>query len=165
MSPHFVLMKIARDERTDVFRARTIYHVCPWIARARGHIFPKPAKNRQKRTSAGCLCAVLRPGVRLRQPEQRTEKEKQRRRGGTAAIQPRQYHAGRGQNNAGEQSSQTQAEQRPDERVHPGRAAPRLFSCMCRCSMCALLSGSFLRIPKVPQYTKYYTLFVPVVQP
>ena len=36
-----------------------------------------------------------------------------------AAIQPRQYHAGRGQNNAGEQSSQTQAEQCPDERPHP----------------------------------------------
>ena len=64
-------------------------------------------------------------GVRLRQPEQRAEEKKQRCRGSAAAIQPRQYHAGGGQNNAGDQNCQTQAEQHPDERVHPGRTAPR----------------------------------------
>ena len=109
MFPHFVLMKIARDERTYVFRARTIYHARPQIARGRGHFSPKPAKNRQKRASAGCLCAVLRSGVRLRQPEQCAEKKKQRRRGAAAAVKARQHHTGRGQHDADDQNCKKKA--------------------------------------------------------
>lgn len=61
----------------------------------------------------------------LRQPEQCAEEEKQHRRGAAGAVQPRQHHTGRGQHDAGDQNCQTQAEQHPDERVHPGRTAPR----------------------------------------
>ena len=85
-------------------------------------------RKRQKTGRSELLPVVfvqfLLSGVRLRQPEQRAEEKKQRCRGSAAATQPRQYHAGGGQNNAGDQNCQTQAEQHPDERVHPGRTAP-----------------------------------------